>query len=94
MRGFSNVSLKDVVGFAFGMRMQQIVAPEWLGAVRFEIVGTLPDTFKPADMPAMLQGLLKDRFKMRATARSVSSRSMASKSPAAGPRCRSRKNRR
>ena len=63
---FSNVSLKDFVGFAFGMRMQQIVAPEWLGAVRFEIVGTLPDTFKPADMPAMLQGLLEDRFKMRA----------------------------
>ena len=63
---FSNVSLKDVVGFAFGMRMQQIVAPEWLGSVRFEIAGTLPETFKPADMPAMLQALLEDRFHMRA----------------------------
>ena len=63
---FSNVSLKDVVGFAFGMRMQQIVAPEWLGSVRFEIAGTLPETFKPADMPAMLQALLEDRFHMKA----------------------------
>jgi uncharacterized protein (TIGR03435 family) len=63
---FSNVSLKDIVGFAFGMRMQQIVAPEWLGLVRFEIAGTLPETFKPADMPAMLQALLEDRFHMRA----------------------------
>jgi uncharacterized protein (TIGR03435 family) len=63
---FSNVSLKDVVGFAFGMRMQQIVAPEWLGSARFEIAGTLPAAFKPADMPAMLQALLEDRFHMRA----------------------------
>ena len=63
---FSNVSLKDVVGFAFGMRMQQIVAPDWLGSVRFEIAGTLPENFKPADMPAMLQALLEDRFHMRA----------------------------
>jgi uncharacterized protein (TIGR03435 family) len=63
---FSNVSLKDVVGFAFGMRMQQIVAPDWIGSVRFEIAGTLPDTFKQADMPAMLQALLEDRFHMRA----------------------------
>jgi uncharacterized protein (TIGR03435 family) len=63
---FSNVSLKDFVGFAFGMRMQQIVAPDWLGSVRFEIAGTLPETFKPADMPAMMQALLEDRFHMRA----------------------------
>jgi uncharacterized protein (TIGR03435 family) len=63
---FSNVSLKDFVGFAFGMRMQQIVAPDWLGSVRFEIAGTLPDTYKPADMPTMMQALLADRFHMRA----------------------------
>jgi uncharacterized protein (TIGR03435 family) len=63
---FSNVSLKDFVGFAFGMRMQQIVAPDWLGSVRFEIAGTLPETYKPADMPAMMQALLEDRFHMRA----------------------------
>jgi len=63
---FSNVSLKDFVGFAFGMRMQQIIAPDWLGSVRFEIAGTLPETYKPADMPAMMQALLEDRFHMRA----------------------------
>jgi uncharacterized protein (TIGR03435 family) len=63
---FSNVSLKDFVGFAFGMRMQQIVAPDWLGSVRFEIAGTLPEAFTPADMPAMMQALLEDRFHMRA----------------------------
>jgi uncharacterized protein (TIGR03435 family) len=63
---FSNVSLKDFVGFAFGMRMQQIVAPDWLGSVRFEIAGTLPETYKPDHMPAMMQALLEDRFHMRA----------------------------
>ena len=63
---FSNVSLKDFVGFAFGMRMQQIVAPDWLGSVRFEIAATLPETFTPEQMPTMMQALLADRFKMRA----------------------------
>lgn len=64
---FSNVSLKDFVGFAFGgIRMQQLVAPDWLGSVRFEIAGTLPETFKPEDMPAMMQALLEDRFRMKA----------------------------
>jgi uncharacterized protein (TIGR03435 family) len=58
---FSNVSPKDFVGFAVGVRMQQIVAPDWLGSVRFEIAGTLPETCKPDHVPAMMQALLESK---------------------------------
>ena|SRR5688500_20204587 len=41
---FSSLSMKDYLGIAYGVRMHQIVGPDWLGTPRFEINATMPET--------------------------------------------------
>ena len=62
---FSSLSMKDYLGIAYGVRMHQIVGPDWLGTARFEIAATMPETAPPNSIPAMMQALLEDRFKLR-----------------------------
>jgi uncharacterized protein (TIGR03435 family) len=61
----SNLSLKDFVGIAYGVRVNQVVGPEWIDSLRFTIAAKLPDGAAPSDVNPMLQNLLVDRFKMR-----------------------------
>ncbi len=62
---FSYLSMKDYIGIAFGVRIHQIVGPDWLGNVRFEVAATLPEKHTPAELPVMLRSLLEDRFQLR-----------------------------
>jgi uncharacterized protein (TIGR03435 family) len=61
----ANLSLKDYVGIAYGMRVNQVVGPEWLGSLRFDVAAKLPDGSDRADVGPMLQSLLEDRFQMK-----------------------------
>ena len=60
------LSIKDYIGTAYKTRFAQIVAPDWIGSERFDIVATLPAGATPAQVPEMLQSLLAERFGLRA----------------------------
>jgi uncharacterized protein (TIGR03435 family) len=62
---YSNLSLKDYVGMAYRMRVNQVVGPDWIAAERFDIAAKLPDGGKTEQVPEMLQNLLTDRFEMQ-----------------------------
>jgi uncharacterized protein (TIGR03435 family) len=51
---------------AFKMRAHQIVGPAWLDTDCFEIVAKMPEGVTSDQVPAMLQVLLAERFKMAA----------------------------
>ena len=62
----TNLSLKDYVAIAYDMRANQVVGPDWLESVRFDIAAKLPDGADQADVRPMLQSLLEDRFGLKA----------------------------
>ena len=58
------LSLKDYIGLAYRVRIDQILGPDFLGTERFDVAAKLPDGGKPDQVPEMLQSLLADRFQM------------------------------
>lgn len=58
--------LNPVLIFAFGVSKDQIVGPSWLESDCFDIVAKLPQGSTTDRIPAMLQALLAERFKMSA----------------------------
>jgi uncharacterized protein (TIGR03435 family) len=60
------LSLKDYISVAYEMRLNQIIGPDWLATERFDIAAKLPEGAKQADVNAMLESLLVDRFQMKA----------------------------
>jgi uncharacterized protein (TIGR03435 family) len=61
---YANVSLKDVLARAYGVASYQISGPAWLDSERYDITAKVPDGVPTDQIPAMLQTLLVDRFKM------------------------------
>lgn len=62
----ASLNLKDYIGMAFQLKLYQISGPEWLGSERFDINAKLPDGGTAAQVPAMLQALLEERFQLKA----------------------------
>jgi uncharacterized protein (TIGR03435 family) len=56
--------LKVVLTVAFKLKAYQIVGPSWLESDCFEIVAKMPEGATSDQIPAMLQALLMDRFKL------------------------------
>lgn len=69
----ANRQLKEIIMIAYGIGGRQMDGPQWLmnprGGVadvpRFDIVAKVPSEAKQEDVPAMLQNLLANRFKLR-----------------------------
>jgi uncharacterized protein (TIGR03435 family) len=61
---YSNVSLRDIIRNAYKVRNDQISGPDWLNSERYDLKAKLPAGASRDDVPAMLQTLLKDRFKL------------------------------
>ena len=61
---YANVSLKDVLARAYNMKRFQVSGPSWLDNERYDITAKVPEGVKPEEVPAMLQVLLTERFKM------------------------------
>ncbi len=61
---YSNVSLKLLITAAYGVRPDQISGPAWLDTERYDIVGKPPAGATKDQVPAMLQHLLADRFRI------------------------------
>jgi len=58
------VPLKPVLMEAFGVKMDQIEGPSWLETDCFDISAKMPDGATRDQLPAMLQALLAERFKL------------------------------
>ena len=60
----ARVSLQNLLAQAYRIKNFQISGPSWLDSERFDIVATLPDGAAQDQLPAMLQTLLRERFKL------------------------------
>jgi len=63
---FTYESLKELVAYAYKVRVYQVSGPDWMLTDRFDIAARLPDGASRDDVPTMLQALLADRFKLAA----------------------------
>jgi len=61
---YSGVSLRDIVRQAYQVKDYQITGPDWMGSERFDLVAKIPDGVSRDQVPAMLQNLLAERFKL------------------------------
>jgi uncharacterized protein (TIGR03435 family) len=61
---YANVSLKDVLARAYDVKRYQIRGPAWLDSERYDITAKVPDGVPKEQIPAMLQALLSERFRM------------------------------
>jgi uncharacterized protein (TIGR03435 family) len=61
---YNNVSLKDCIRVAYGVKDFQVEGPDWIANTRFDIMAKLPAGSAQDQIPEMLQTLLADRFKL------------------------------
>jgi len=59
------LTLQDYIVRAYGVKGYQVIGPDWLTTERFDISATLPAGATAAEVPAMLQSLLEDRFGLK-----------------------------
>jgi uncharacterized protein (TIGR03435 family) len=56
--------LRWYIHYAYTVKEAQVTGPDWLASERFDVVAKLPAGSTPDQIPAMLQALLADRFKL------------------------------
>lgn len=61
----ANTSLFDVIAGAYRLKDYQLSGPDWMKAVRVDILATLPAGASEDDIPEMLQALLAERFGLK-----------------------------
>ncbi len=57
---------RQLIAIAYHVKEYQINGPDWLGDEHFDIEATIPEGANHDDASAMLQSLLKERFKLTA----------------------------
>src|ERR1700692_4794795 len=60
----AHASVQNLLAQAYRIKNFQISGPSWLDSERFDIVAMLPDGATQNQLPAMLQTLLRERFKL------------------------------
>ena len=59
-----SMSLADLIQAAYKVKNYQVSGPDWMKEQRFDILAKMPDGASKDDVPAMLQALLAERFKL------------------------------
>jgi uncharacterized protein (TIGR03435 family) len=59
---YRNVSIKNVLTTAYGVKPYQINGPSWMDSERYDIIAKLPPDTTKEQFNLMLQNLLKERF--------------------------------
>lgn len=59
------LNIVEMVHIAWEAPRFQIVAPDWMKAIRFDVTATLPAGATTQQVPAMLRALLADRLKLQ-----------------------------
>jgi len=57
-----NVSLKTLLGVAYGLSTVRITGPAWIDSDRFDLAGKAPEGVPDTEVMPLLQNLIKDRF--------------------------------
>jgi len=63
---YQNTTLMALLMRAYDIKQNRIVGPDWLDIEHYDIVAKLPSGAPQADIPLMLQNLIKDRFALAA----------------------------
>jgi uncharacterized protein (TIGR03435 family) len=63
---FTYMALRQLAAYAYKVRAYQVSGPDWMTTDRFDIAAKLPEGASRDDVPAMMQALLVDRFKLAA----------------------------
>jgi uncharacterized protein (TIGR03435 family) len=58
------LSLADMISAAYKVKSYQISGPGWMSTDRWDILAKMPEGATKDDLPAMLQALLAERFKL------------------------------
>ena len=61
---YANVSLRNILMNAYGVKTYQISGPGWLDTERFDLTAKIPKGATKEDLKVMLQSFLADRFKL------------------------------
>ncbi len=61
---YNFMSMTELICKAYDIKPHQLTGPDWLKTVRWDIQATIPEGANKDQVPAMLQALLKERFKM------------------------------
>jgi uncharacterized protein (TIGR03435 family) len=61
---YTNIMLRRLLLAAYDVKNYQLVGPEWLDTLRFDITARIPDGATEEQFQAMLRDLLATRFKM------------------------------
>jgi uncharacterized protein (TIGR03435 family) len=64
MVSFNGMPLKWYIHYAYTVKEAQVSGPDWLTSERVDIVAKLPAGATREQIPAMMQALLADRFKL------------------------------
>jgi uncharacterized protein (TIGR03435 family) len=59
-----NLSLRTLIGIAYRVKAFQIAGPNWLQSNTFDIVAKPPTDYQRDQLPALMQRMLSDRFKL------------------------------
>jgi uncharacterized protein (TIGR03435 family) len=63
---YSLLSLRDLIGIAYGVKSFQVSGPDWMTSVRLQIEAKMPEGASKDQVPAMLAALLAERFHLEA----------------------------
>jgi uncharacterized protein (TIGR03435 family) len=58
------LSLADLIRLAYNIKPYQLTGPDWMNGPRFDILAKMPEGSSQDQVPAMLQALLAERFKL------------------------------
>jgi uncharacterized protein (TIGR03435 family) len=61
---FAGIQMTELIAYAFGVPQNRIAGPDWMQGQRIDIQAKLPAGATEDQVPAMLQTLLADRFKL------------------------------
>jgi uncharacterized protein (TIGR03435 family) len=62
---YARFPFREYVARAYGVRLSQVIGPEWMSSERFDVDAKLPAGSTPSQVAEMLQALLRDRFALR-----------------------------
>ena len=79
------MSLKTILMAAYGVGKDQIAGPSWLTSEHYDIVAQLPPGLLSDQIPAMLQNLLIERFRMTVHRETVPRKGFALLAGKSGP---------
>lgn len=57
-------SLRELVSIAYSVPAQLLTTPDWMDQQHYDIVALTPEGSKRGQLPAMLQALLRERFRL------------------------------